>query len=260
MDKPQLARPVLLIEEDALERERLYDALTRHGVSVVAVGSERHALETLKHERPGAVVVDARTADGDVAGLIERIQTVDAALPILILNDPSAPAPRNGHAHTSPHPLVLPRDIAEDDLARHVKQQLAAPDPASTVSQWPGTILIVDDEPRVRAILQDFLTIHSFATTTASSGEEALAQFEQTHPSMVLLDVCMPGMDGLLTLKKMKALRPQVTVIMITGLDEEQTFEQAQGLGADDYISKPFNLDYLQTVLLSKLLLDRTSS
>ena len=260
MDQAQLARPVLLIDEDAPERERLYDALTRQGLSVVAVGSARHALETLKHERPGAVLVDARMADGDVAGLIELIRTFDAALPILVLNDASSPAPRNGQAHISPRPLVLPHDISEDDLARQVKQQLAAPDPASAVSQWPGTILIVDDEPRLRAILQDFLTIHGFVSTTAGTGEEALAQFEQTHPSIVLLDICMPGMDGLLTLKKMKALRPNVTVIMITGLDEERTFEQAQGLGADDYISKPFNLEYLQTVLLSKLLLDRTSS
>ena len=259
MSEPQLARPVLVIEADATVRERLYDALTRYGLTIIAVGSAHHAIETLKHERPGAVVVNSRLADCETTELIEQLRSVDATLPIFVLEDPSHPLHLNGHASMTPQPVLLPRTIQDEALAHRLHASLTA---ASTgaAPHWPGTILVVDDEPRLRAILCDFLKIQGFTAIMAGTGEEALASFERTRPSIVLLDVCMPGMDGLLTLKKMKALRSDVTVIMITGLEEEQNVAQAQALGADDYISKPFNLDYLQTVLLSKLLLDRTSS
>ena len=259
MSEQQLARPVLLIEEDAPTRERLYDVLTQHGLTVVAVASAHHAMETLKHERPGVAIVNGHMAQKELVALIEHLRTVDTSLPIIVLDEPGHPASLNGHAHLTPPPIRVSRDIADEELARRLQEYVSAA-AANAGPQWPGTILVVDDEPRLRAILQDFLAIHGFTTAAAATGEEALAQFERIRPSIVLLDICMPGMDGLLTLKKMKAARPDVTVIMITGLDEEHTFAQAQALGADDYISKPFNLEYLQTVLLSKLLLDRTSS
>jgi CheY-like chemotaxis protein len=95
--------------------------------------------------------------------------------------------------------------------------------------------------------------------TTVGSGEEALKSLERLSPTVVLLDIKMPGMDGLVTLKKIKTLRPNTTVIMITGLHEEGTIDQALALGALDYITKPFSREYLETTLLSKILLGQTS-
>ena len=67
----------------------------------------------------------------------------------------------------------------------------------------------------------------------------------------------MPGMDGLTALQQIKRLRPATTVIMVTGLEEEQLMNRALALGAYDYILKPFNLEYLETTLLSKVLIGR---
>jgi two-component system C4-dicarboxylate transport response regulator DctD len=69
----------------------------------------------------------------------------------------------------------------------------------------------------------------------------------------VLLDVGMDRMDGLVTLKKIKAMPVPTTVIMVTGNSEAETMKQAMALGAQDYINKPFSPAYLESVLLSKL-------
>jgi DNA-binding response OmpR family regulator len=122
----------------------------------------------------------------------------------------------------------------------------------------PGTVLVVDDEPTLLAILQEFLQLHGFTVVTAASGEEAIQQVERQSPAVALLDFQLSGMDGLVTLRKLKSLRPDLVVIMMTGLDEEQLMADALKLGAHDYIMKPFDLEYLESTLLTKVLLGKT--
>jgi len=125
--------------------------------------------------------------------------------------------------------------------------------PPAIPKRLPCSVLVVDDEPKLRAMLKRFLELHNFIVSTAASGEEALDMLAQRTPMFVLLDVGMDGMDGLVTLKKIKALPVPTTVIMVTGNAEEATVREALALGARDYIQKPFNPAYLESVLLSKL-------
>jgi DNA-binding response OmpR family regulator len=112
-------------------------------------------------------------------------------------------------------------------------------------------ILIVDDEEDVRMFLRDFLSERDFHVDTAASGEEALERFDSpsTKPDITLLDIMMPGMDGLECLEKIKKNFPKTTVIMITALKDENRIAHAQKLGAQDYIIKPFSLSYLEAEL-----------
>ncbi len=110
-------------------------------------------------------------------------------------------------------------------------------------------ILIVDDEEDVRLFLRDFLNDHDYQVDTAGSGEEALERIEKDPPHVILLDVMMPGMDGLQTLEAVKSKYPKTTVIMITALKDEARIVKAKKLGAHDYIVKPFSLSYLESEL-----------
>ncbi len=110
-------------------------------------------------------------------------------------------------------------------------------------------ILIVDDEEDVRLFLRDFLNDHEYQVDTAGSGEEALEKIAKNVPNVLLLDIMMPGMDGLQTLEAVKSKNPQVTVIMITALKDEARIVKAKKLGAHDYIVKPFSLSYLESEL-----------
>ncbi|MFN6202424.1 MAG: sigma-54-dependent transcriptional regulator [Acidobacteriota bacterium] len=105
------------------------------------------------------------------------------------------------------------------------------------------SILIVDDEPGIRQSLTGVLEDEGFEVSTAESGEECLKAFEKNLYSCVLLDVWLPGIDGLETLTRLKAVAPDVCVIMISGHGTIETAVRATRLGAYDFIEKPLSLE-----------------
>ena len=109
----------------------------------------------------------------------------------------------------------------------------------------PGKVLIVDDEPEVRQVLLEFLSSRGYDVSVASGGAEAVALVESTRPDLVLLDVAMPGMDGVETLKRIVAIEPDLAVIMVTANADIGVTSKLLALGAVDYVPKPFDLDYL---------------
>lgn len=106
-----------------------------------------------------------------------------------------------------------------------------------------ASILIVDDEPSILQSLSGLLTDEGFEVTTATNGYEGLQLIERETPDLVLLDIWMPGIDGLETLKEIKKTSPHVQVIMVTGHGTIETAVQATKLGAFDFIEKPLSID-----------------
>ena len=104
------------------------------------------------------------------------------------------------------------------------------------------TILIVDDEARMRKLIKDFLNKNDYKTLEACDGEEALDVFEENKDkiSLILLDVMMPKVDGWTVLRKIRN-ESKVPVIMLTARGEEQDELFGFELGVDEYISKPFS-------------------
>ena len=105
----------------------------------------------------------------------------------------------------------------------------------------PATILIVEDEVKIASLLRDYLEkIGGYQTQWVARGDEAVQVFEDVLPDLVLLDLMLPGMDGLEVCKAIRA-KSQVPVIMVTALVEEIDRLLGLELGADDYICKPFS-------------------
>jgi two-component system nitrogen regulation response regulator NtrX len=105
------------------------------------------------------------------------------------------------------------------------------------------TILVVDDEKDIRISLSGILEDEGYQVVTAASGVEGLEKLREELPDLVLLDIWMPGMDGLETLEKIMNLQPHITVIMISGHGTIETAVRATKLGAFDFIEKPLSLD-----------------
>src|SRR5512146_1845384 len=101
-------------------------------------------------------------------------------------------------------------------------------------------VLIVDDDDSMAKYLSAYLTRRSFEVTNAGSGEEAIRMFRVYDPHLVLLDMAMPGMDGIDALERMKQIKPDVSVIMLSANSNPELIFRASKLGADDYIAKPF--------------------
>ena len=105
------------------------------------------------------------------------------------------------------------------------------------------SILIVDDEPSILQSLSGLLSDEGFDTLTADNGYEALKVIDAESPDLVLLDIWMPGIDGLETLKEIKKENPFIQVIIITGHGTIETAVKATKLGAFDLIEKPLSID-----------------
>ncbi|PKN50983.1 MAG: Fis family transcriptional regulator [Deltaproteobacteria bacterium HGW-Deltaproteobacteria-13] len=105
------------------------------------------------------------------------------------------------------------------------------------------TILVVDDEESICQSLKAILSDEGYQVLVAGSGEEAVKIVEEEMPQLVLLDVWLPGMDGLETLQAIKKINPQVLVIIMSGHGTIETAVKATKLGAFDFIEKPLSLD-----------------
>lgn len=104
---------------------------------------------------------------------------------------------------------------------------------------FSGTILLVDDEAHIRKYVGLILkTIGTPTLLEAGNGQDAVEIYRREQPDLVLLDVNMPVMDGIETLKKLREIDPECLVIMLTSLANRQTIDQAADLGATNYIRK----------------------
>ncbi|MEX2109690.1 MAG: response regulator [Gemmatimonadaceae bacterium] len=109
-------------------------------------------------------------------------------------------------------------------------------------------ILVVDDNPDNANIIRDYLEAQGYPITVAYNGDDALKAFSEVKPSVVLLDVMMPGRDGWQVCREMKqhpTLGKNVRIVMVTALDDWVNKRQALQTGADDFVEKPFELTKL---------------
>lgn len=110
-------------------------------------------------------------------------------------------------------------------------------------------ILVIDDDPAVTSLLKRGLSYEGYMVETAGSGESGLSAARDHNPDLVILDLMMPGINGLEVLRRLRSANEQLPVILLTAKDAPS--DQVQGLesGADDYITKPFRFE----VLLARL-------
>jgi len=111
-------------------------------------------------------------------------------------------------------------------------------------------VMIVDDHKEILQFFQNVLETLDYQVVTAKNGIDALNIFKKEKPDIVFLDIRMPEIDGIETLKRMKHLDKECksTVIMLTGWGDIETARQAMHLGAYDYITKPISIDLIESI------------
>ncbi|MFD1884327.1 response regulator [Paenibacillus wenxiniae] len=107
-------------------------------------------------------------------------------------------------------------------------------------------ILIVDDQNGIRLLLVELFSNEGYEMFQAANGKEALQIVEQHVPDLVLLDMKIPGMDGLEILRHIKQTHPRIHVIMMTAYGELDIIQQAKDLGAMSHFTKPFDIDEMR--------------
>jgi len=110
-------------------------------------------------------------------------------------------------------------------------------------------VLIVDDQPGIRRLLMEVLTEEGYSVHTAANGYEGIQKAKDMNPALILMDMKMPGMDGIETLLELKNLNQAEKVIMMTAYGELELVNNAKEIGAYAYITKPFDILELCTMI-----------
>jgi two-component system OmpR family response regulator len=106
-------------------------------------------------------------------------------------------------------------------------------------------VLVVDDEPNIRELVQVALKFHGCSVSTAVNGKDALRQVEASQPDLIVLDVLLPDMDGFEVCRRLRAGGNEVPVIFLTARDTSSDTVTGLAIGGDDYVTKPFSVEAL---------------
>ena len=118
----------------------------------------------------------------------------------------------------------------------------------------PPTLLVVEDELEVADYLRDYFQAHGVKVLNAHTGEQALEAISSGQPAAVLLDLKLgSGMSGIEVLRQVRANRSTIPVIVLTAVDDQNMVDMAKGIGATDYLTKPFSVTGLEKAVLPYL-------
>jgi two-component system response regulator AtoC len=110
----------------------------------------------------------------------------------------------------------------------------------------PFRVMVIDDDPSVRDYMEALVSRQGYRVYAAADGEQALGQLDDVRPDLVTLDVVLPGVDGLETLRRIKQRMPDVPVVMLSGHGQARNIVEAMRLGATDFLRKPFEVEELE--------------
>lgn len=117
------------------------------------------------------------------------------------------------------------------------------------MSNNKSIVLVVDDQPGIRRLLMEVLTEEGYVVYTAANGYEGMQKAKDLNPALILMDMKMPGMDGIETLRELKHINQSDKVIMMTAYGELGLVNIAKELGAHAYVTKPFDIIELCTMV-----------
>ncbi|MGE5307885.1 MAG: response regulator [Deltaproteobacteria bacterium] len=253
---------VFVAEKETGLRLALYEDLLKAGITVSAVPSVSELIALLENDTPDLIILATSLAESADEAMVERIRRFAPETRLLFLLKEDRSPGLNQAELTIAEIDVIRLDLwTRDRIVAAVDHELpfreAGEETVKNCIVRIGPVLIVDDNGEERRLITDFLRKKGFKTLEADNGEAALRAVRDSRPSLILLDERMPGMDGLLVLKKIKETVPGSSVIMVTGVGEKDIIRESVELGADDFLTKPFDLQKLMDVLIKQMFLTK---
>jgi len=249
---------ILVVDDDVETRAKFYEILSGLGYAVTCVPTGKEALLRLTEERPALVILDRDMPAPDGLETARKIREFDKDIKIIILSEEDTAYEEKSVKELNIQ-AIIKKDFSNPAMMQKIRLALEKKQPSgpeeSLLEKSKGSILtlVIDDNREIRDVLADFLTRRGYKTLVASSGEEALMKIKIEKPQIAFLDIRMPGLDGLTTLKGIKNFDDSIKVIMLTSAQDEYIMEEAKRLGASNYMIKPCDLNKLDELITSVL-------
>lgn len=249
---------ILVVDDDRMNCDLLQSVFARQGFEVFSATSGREGLALFKAHRPRVTLLDLRMPEMDGLTVLKEIRALDPQAPVIILGGGATEVQEN-KARELRVTDFLRKGLSLDVLVgavNQVAQQPVRPAPAvrrqptiSPAEEEGESILVVDDEPLVRDLLVQFLSLRGYRASGAAGVVEALEMIKESPPQLILLELIMPGMNGVELLRTLRERDYPGRVIVMTGSQSEDLLEEAWALGPQEVQAKPIDLDRLLTVI-----------
>jgi len=249
---------ILVIDDDRMNCDLLQAVLTRHGYQVLSSTSGVEGLNLFRKHTPRITILDLRMPEMDGLTVLKEIRAVDPHAPVIILGGGATEVQENQARALRVTDFIrkgLSLDVLVECVNRVAQQPVKAESASLPVSvagptvDTGETVLVVDDEPLVRDLLVQFLSLRGYRAFGVKDGPEALSMVEQGPPDLILLDLIMPGMSGVEVIKALREKDYPGGIIILTGTHNEEVLEEAWALRPQEVLSKPIDLERLLTAI-----------
>ena len=246
---------ILVVDDEVQMRDFFHRALTLNGYDAVTVPSPEQAYDAVGQQRFDLILLDFHMPMETGAVVVKKLRDSQNRVPVVIysgyLSTQEEKEAREAGANE-----VLIKDIGIASIIKQIEKILQAKERIfEKPEKKERSILVVDDEKSIRDLLKTFLKMKNYNVTEAENGEKALEIVAKENIPLALVDIRMPGMGGLETLKKLLEYNPKMGVVMVSGEQDNETVKKAVEQGAYGYIIKPFDFLYLELVVMSKLII-----
>jgi len=258
---------VLVVDDEQIICDLLRTMLHTAGYEVITASSGREGLALFCQQRPRFTLLDLRMPDMYGIEVLKEIRKVDQYASVIILtnygtDELESQARKLGITDFLSKNMTFDAIMASTErvLQKAVSTRTTkVPAKGSTTAADGMTgedlILVVDDEPQIRDLLQRSLTQRGYRVQVASSGQEGLAAVDKEKPSLIILDMYMPGLNGIEVLKQLRKRNYKNGIVLLTGSHDQKLLKEAWELGVADIMGKPLDLDRLALVVRLGLLL-----
>jgi len=249
---------LLVIDDERMICDLLRSAFSAHGHEVFTATSGRDGLEIFWQRKPRFTLLDLNMPEMDGIEVLQAIRKISADAPVIMLTGGGTDALESrarGLGVTDFLRKGLPLEVLVKTLDRAMRRTGKPTEtPPETVNEdamsagglGGESILVVDDEPQIRSLLSQFLTRKGYRVRVAPDGPTALTMVAKEQPRFIILDMYMPGMNGLELLRELRAKNYAGGVLGLTGSQEENMLQGVLDLGAVDVMGKPVDLERLE--------------
>ena len=252
---------ILVVDDERMVCDLLRAVLSRYGHEVITAFDGRNGLALFEQHRPRFTLLDLRMPGMDGIEVLTRIRALDPKASVIVLTGAGS-ADLENQARQMGVTDFLSKGLSLDVLVQAMERVMQQPvkPPASSSqsadtqkapahSQEAGSILVVDDEPQIRDLLRKFLSARGYQVRVAADGQQALALVDQKSPDIIVLDVNMPGMNGIEVLKRLRAKNYAGGVMFLTSSQDEMLLQEGLELGSVDILGKPVDLERLELTI-----------
>jgi DNA-binding response OmpR family regulator len=251
---------ILVVDDERLMCDLLRAVLVRHGHEVLTAMNGREGLLLFRKHHPRFTLLDLRMPEMNGIEVLKQIRAVDPQAAVLILTAWGSDALEQQARQLGVVDFLsktLSLDVLVEAMERTLQQSgqaatpaqaaepAGAPQAAPTAAGDGDFILVVDDEPQIRDLLKRFLSLRGYKVQVASDGQQALTMVEQVPPQLIVLDVYMPGINGVEVLRRLRGRKFTGGVILLTASQDDKLLQEALDLGSVDVLGKPVDLERL---------------